>query len=411
MACPVTSASSAPGDDTGAARDVLDRDAHSPASGQGIGDPSIDGRGMSGNGRVERQVAAVLLLILAVGCFLVLRPFLSALLWAALLSFSTWPIYQRVEGLMGGRRALAATLMIAVAAMLFALPLVALGSRVASEAPELAALVNRWMEQGPRPPPPWVQTLPLIGVRLDTYWQSVAYDAAKLAADMRSYVGPIREWVLGLGMSLGAGLGEVLLSLFISFFFYRDGMAGARVVRSALGRVGGARAEHLLGVAGVTVKGVVYGIIGTNLVEALLAALGLWAAGVPGALLLGFATFFLTLVPMAPALVFVPAIIWLLQQDATTAAVFLAGWYVFIFMILEGVLRAYLIGRGGDLPLVLVFLGMLGGILAIGFLGIFVGPTLLAVGYALLREWSTETDLRDEGAQDDVLPLARQPLD
>ncbi len=371
----------------------------------------MDVRGITANGRVERQVGAILLLLLAVGCILVLLPFLSALLWAAILSFSTWPVYQRLERLLGGRRALAATVMIAVAAMLLALPVAALASRVASEAPELAALVNRWMEEGPRPPPAWVKTLPLIGARLDTYWQSVAYDAAKLTADMRAYIGPVREWVLGLGIGFGAALGYILLSLFISFFFYRDGDAAVRVLRSVLGRVGGTRAEYLLGVAGATVKSVVYGIIGTNLVEALLATLGLWGAGVPGAVLLGFAIFFLTLVPLAPVLVFIPAIIWLLQQGATMAAIFLAGWYVLIFMILENALRAFFISRGGDLPLVLVILGIVGGMLAIGFLGIFVGPTLLAVGYALLREWSAEAVPRDEGAQNEGFPLAQRPLD
>jgi len=351
------------------------------------------------DGRVERQVATVLLATLAIGCLLVLRPFLSALLWAAILSFSTWPIYQRVERLLGGRSAFAATLMLVSAAVLFALPIVALGSRLASEAPALSAVVNRFLEEGPRPPPVWVKSLPVIGDRLETYWQSVAFDAAKLATDIKPYIGPIREWLLGLGLSLGAAIGEVMLSLFVLFFFYRNGMAGSRVLRSALARVGGPSAEHLLSVAGATVRGVVYGIIGTNLVEALLAMLGLLIVGVPGAVLLGCAIFFLTLVPLAPALVFVPAILWLIAQQATVSAIFLGAWYVLVFVILEGGLRAYFISRGGDLPLVLVFLGMVGGVLAIGFLGIFVGPTLLAIGYTILQEWSTAAVLRGDRSQ------------
>ena len=355
--------------------------------------------GTRSDGRVERQVATVLLAILAIGCFLVLRPFISALLWAAILSFSTWPIYQRVERLVGGRRTFAASLMIIGAAALFALPIVALGARLASEAPALAALVNRLLEEGPRPPPAWVKELPVVGDRLETYWQSVAYNAAKLAADIEPYIAPVRDWFLGLGLSLGAAIGEVMLSLFVLFFFYRNGMSGSRVLRSALARVGGPSADHLLFVAGATVRGVVYGIIGTNLIEALLAMLGLLIVGVPGAVLLGCAIFFLTLVPLAPALVFVPAILWLIQQHATVSAIFLGAWYVFVFVILEGGLRAYFISRGGDLPLVLVFLGMVGGILAIGFLGIFVGPTLLAIGYTILQEWSTAAALGSDRSQ------------
>jgi predicted PurR-regulated permease PerM len=228
----------------------------------------------------------------------------------------------------------------------------------------------------------------VVGGRLEAYWESVDADTAKLTADLERYVEPAKSWLLGTGMMLVAGMSDLVLSLAIAFFFYRDGMATADALRSALGRVGGARAEHLLVVAAGTIRGVVYGIVGTNLTEASLAALGLWLAGVPGAVLLGFALFFLTLVPMAPLLVFAPAMVWLVQQGATTSAILLAVWYVLVFVVLEGALRSYLISRGGELPLFLVFLGMLGGIFTFGFLGIFLGPTLLAVGYAVLHAWN-----------------------
>lgn len=348
----------------------------------------MDTAPMNGNDRIERKIAAILLLILAIGCFMVLRPFLSALLWAAILCSSTWPIYARVERLLGGRRAAAAAVMVACASVLFLLPLAALASRLAAEVTQAAAVASRWMEVGPPGPPAWVKTLPLVGARFDAYWQEVAYDGAKLVADLRAYVGPAREWLLSTGMRLGAGVTELILALLISFFFYRDGMAGAQALRSALVRVGGATAERLFALAVATIKGVVYGVLGTNLVQSMLAALGLRIAGVPGALVLSFVLFFLTLIPLAPALVFVPAILWLAHEGATASAVFLSAWYVVVFILMEGALRSYLISRGGELPLLLVFLGMLGGIVTFGLLGIFLGPTLLAVGYALLREWN-----------------------
>ncbi len=342
----------------------------------------------SGHNGIERRVAGILLLLLAIGCLLVLRPFLSALLWAAILAASTWPIYARVERLLGGRRTAAAAVMVTSAAAVFLLPLAMLASHLAGEVRDAAAVASRWMESGPPGPPQWVRTIPLAGTQLDAYWQSVANDGAKLVADLRAYIGPAREWLLSAAVSLGAGVTELVVALLISFFFYRDGMAGVAALRSALGRVGGANAEQLLALAGNTITGVVYGLLGTNLVEAMLAALGLRIAGVPGAILLSFVLFFLTLIPMAPILVFLPAILWLVQQGATAAAIFLAAWYVAVFMLLEGVLRAYLIGRGGELPLLLVFLGILGGIATFGLLGVFLGPTLLAVGYALLRAWN-----------------------
>ena len=342
----------------------------------------------TGDRRIERAIGAVLLFLLAIGCFVVLRPFLPAVIWAAILSSSTWPIYARVERLLHGRRTVAALLMTVLAALLFLLPLAALGSRLAGEVMQIAGIVSRWMAEGPSAPPGWVATVPVIGGALTSYWQTIADDGAKLTADLQPYVGPARQWLLDIAASLAAGIGELALSLLISFFLYRNGMASVHALSAMLGRIAGKHGEHLMAIAGSTIKGVVYGIVGTNFIQAALAMLGLLIAGVPGALFLGFATFFLTLVPLAPAIVFVPAILWLAQQDATMSAIFLGIWYVVVFMILESVLRAYFISRGGDLPLLLVFLGIFGGVLAFGLLGIFVGPTLLALGYALVRDWS-----------------------
>lgn len=345
---------------------------------------------MANGTSMERYVGAALLLALAAGCVVVLRPFVSAALWAVVLSFSTWPIYSALERLFHGRRSLAATVMIAFAAAIFLVPLIALGSRLTSEATLVAVLMVGWMEHGPPQPPDWVATIPLVGAWLSNYWQGVASDAAKLTADLETYVPLIKDWVLSFGVKLTTGITDLILSLLIAFFLYRDGRAILEALRVALARAGGDRTHHLIAVAGETIKGVVYGVLGANLIQGLLAAAGLRIAGVPGALLLGFALFFLTLIPLAAALVFVPAILWLVHQGATISAIFLTVWYVIVFVIMDSALRAYFISRGGSLPLILVLLGMLGGIFAFGFLGIFVGPTLLAVAYALVQEWTID---------------------
>ncbi len=341
----------------------------------------------TGDGRFERHLGTALLLLLAVGCFVVLRPFLSAVIWAAILSLSTWPIYARLERLLHGRRTLAAALMTLAAAILFLLPIAALGSHLAAELTQLAGVVSGWMTEGPPGPPEWLATVPIVGGRLDAYWQTIANDGSKLAADLKPYVGPARQWLLDVGGSLGSGIGELALSLLVAFFLYRDGAAGVQAVSAVLGRVAGSRGEQLMATAGSMVKGVVYGILGTNSIQAALAMLSFWAVGIPGALFLGFITFFLTLIPMAPALIFLPSVLWLIQQGAIASAIFLAVWYVIVFMILEGILRAYFISRGGELPLILVLLGIFGGILSFGLLGIFVGPTILAIGHALFQDW------------------------
>src|SRR5262249_50536313 len=180
---------------------------------------------------------------------------------------------------------------------------------------------------------------------------------------------------------------ELLLSLVIAFFLYRDGAAAASRLHALFFRIGGERATHALDIAGGTIKGVVYGIVGTNLVQGVLSATGFWAAGVPGACLLGFLCFFLTMIPIAPTLVWLPASLWLFHNGSTAMAIALAVWSFVIFNPLENVLRPYLISRGSSLPILLILLGMLGGLAAFGLLGIFVGPTILAVGYGLLIDW------------------------
>jgi predicted PurR-regulated permease PerM len=144
----------------------------------------------------------------------------------------------------------------------------------------------------------------------------------------------------------------------------------------------------LLNVAGSTTKSVVYGIIGTAIAQAAMAAIGFWIAGVPGALLLGFLTFVLSLVPGGPPFVWVPVTIWLLYTDQPGWALFMAIWGFISISGIDNIIRPYLISRESRLPLLLVFLGVIGGVLAFGFIGIFLGPTLLALGFTLLMEWT-----------------------
>ena len=141
-----------------------------------------------------------------------------------------------------------------------------------------------------------------------------------------------------------------------------------------------------------TITGVVHGIIGTNFVQGILSAVGFWAAGVPGAFLLGFLCFFLTMIPIAPTLVWLPASLWLFYNGSTGAAIVLAIWSFLVFNTLENVLRPYLISRGSCLPMLPILLGLA----AFGLLGIFVGPTILAVAYSLITEWTEPTPSSSE---------------
>jgi predicted PurR-regulated permease PerM len=153
-------------------------------------------------------------------------------------------------------------------------------------------------------------------------------------------------------------------------------------------RIAGARAHHLLEVAGSTVIGVVHGIIGTAIVQGVLAGIGFWIAGVPGPILLGLITCVLALIPMGPPLIWIPAAAWLYQDGHPYWSLFMAIWGMTAISSIDNILRPYLISQGSRLPFVLVLLGVFGGILKFGVIGVFLGPTLLAVGYALIIDWT-----------------------
>ncbi len=337
--------------------------------------------------RIEPIIGIGALLVLIVGCFLVLRPFLSALLWGTVLAYSTWPLYRELAEALGRRRTLAAALMTLLLAMAFILPLVLVGTSAADGIARIIDIVRSLLAMGPPRPPGWLVGLPLVGSYLADIWMEIATNTRSLVDLIQPYVASIRTVAIQAGVGVGSGLLEVTMSVLAAFFFYRDGesvVAQAQVIGH---RVVGNRIEHFLEIAGGTVKSVVYGIVGTAIAQALLASIGYWLVGLQGAFVLGFVTFFLALLPMGPPLVWIPVSVWLFVQGSIGWAIFMALWGTFVISGVDNFLKPWLISRGSDLSFLLVFLGVVGGALAFGFLGIFLGPVLLALGQAILREW------------------------
>ena len=352
--------------------------------------------------KMEENLGWAVLLALGIGCLVVLRPFVSALLWAVVLSFSSWPIYRRLLRWLGNRRTLAALLMTLGMVLILLLPFLIIGLTLAENVKELTAATRHWIGGGPPGPPAWLAKLPIVGTPAAAYWQDLAADTAKLWTEAQPFIERVSSWLLKVGLVLGAGLLELALSIFITFFLFRDGGAAAQRLSAAVERIGGERGGYLLTVAGKTVRGVVYGILGTALAQAVAAGIGFVIAGVPGAALLALLTFFSSVVPaVGTALVWLPAAIWLFNQGSTGWGIFMVIWGVGVANI-DNVVKPWLISQGSDMPFVLIFFGVLGGALAFGFIGVFLGPTLLAVGYRLVEEWSASNRPPAPGAVEKV---------
>jgi len=292
-----------------------------------------------------------------------------------ILSFSTWPVYRRIERAVAGRKALAAVLMVVLVAAVLVAPLVFLGTSLAEDVTTLLEMARQLLSEGPPDPPAWVAELPVAGSRLHDRWQAMAGSGAKLTEELTQYLVPLRDWALRGAANMGEGILYLSLSVFIAFFFYRDGAALSGKLEALFARVGGKQAPGLFLIAADTIKSVVYGIIGTALAQGFIAGIGFWIAGLPGALLLGVLTCILSLIPIGPPLIWAPAALWLFERGQTGWAVFLALWGFLVVSTVDNILKPYFISKGSHLPFVLVFLGVLGGVLAFGLLGIFLGPT------------------------------------
>lgn len=336
--------------------------------------------------KLERNIGWAVLGLLLAGCLLVMLPFISALLWAVVLTSASWPIYMRLLRLMRNRHSLAALTMSLGMILVILLPFVIVGASLADNVRELTVAVRRWVEAGPPAPPGWLSKVPAVGERLEEQWRVVAGDSARLTQAARRLIEPVSAGLLKLGLLLGAGLLQMTLSIFITFFMFRDGASLAARLKAAVERIGGERGGHLLAVASNTIRGVVYGILGTALVQAVMAGIGFLIAGVPGAMVLGLLTFFLSVVPMGPPLIWLPAAIWLFNQGQTGWGIFMIAWGIAVSSV-DNFVKPWLISQGSNLPFLLIFFGVLGGAVAFGFIGVFLGPTLLAVTWRLVQEW------------------------
>ena len=344
--------------------------------------------------RIDGALTLAVLAILIIGCFLVLQPFLTAIVWAAILCATLWPLYLHVTAWFRGRQGLAAMVMVLLIALTMLAPLVIVGVTIAENADRVGNTIRTMIEEGPPDPPSWVVKLPIIGEYVGTTWAKFAHDTASLLDEARNYIEPARKVLLASGTTVLGGILQLALSVFIAFFFFRDGDAITDRAHAALDRIAGERGHRLAMVATTTVRGVVIGILGTALAQGVLMAIGLWLAGIKAAPLLGFVTFFLSPVPVGPPLVWIPAGLILIHQGATGWGIFVLLWGLLVVSSVDNILKPLLISRGSDLPFVLVLLGVLGGAVAFGFIGVFLGPVLIAICFALLKEWAASSPPR-----------------
>jgi predicted PurR-regulated permease PerM len=340
----------------------------------------------------ERVLMALLLGGVAVGCTLVLYPFLSSILWATILTYTTWPLYEWVRDTLHLGRTTPAGIMVALIAVIIVLPLALAAPGGADDANQVTRAVQDAVQAGLPAAPDWLFQVPVVGVTLADLWNSWTADLTVMVSFFRPYFGIAAQFGLALLLGLANGVLLFLLALFVSFFFYAWGDHLAGRFQLILRRIAGEQADRLIDVTGATVRGVVYGILGTAVVQGILTAFGLWVSGVPRPALLGVVAGGLSVLPIGAPVVWIPSGLWLLASGRTFWGVALLIYGVVAVSGADTLIRPFFISRGAQLPFLLTMLGVLGGALAFGLLGIFLGPVLLGVGFALMNEWASSPE-------------------
>jgi predicted PurR-regulated permease PerM len=339
--------------------------------------------------RFELYARFAAIALLAIGCFYVLQPFIGAIIFAAILCFSTWPVYIRLRNRVNGRSWLAALMLVGILLLALALPVALSAQSIVAHSAQVVELFRGFLDHKSNfELPEFIKNIPALGPWLDDYVHQLTQGEGELADLMRKLSDPMKNFMLAIGHGVGAGLVQVLSALFVAFFLYRDGEEVQRMVSGLLERLAGPeRGGALLATAQNAVRGVVYGLIGTAVVQAAVALVGFLIAGIPGAFLLAALTFVLSLVPLGPPLIWGGAAAWLYFRGETGWAIFMVIYGIVIISSVDNVVKPILMSRAGNLSMLLVVLGVFGGAIAFGFVGLFIGPALLALAWSLVKTW------------------------
>ena len=339
--------------------------------------------------KTTRIVTGMLVIGALVACSLwVLGPFLVACLWAILLVVSSWPLLVRLQRFLGGSRRAAVGVMTGLLLIFFVIPFVMAVSQLLRSTDGLLAIARNLGDLDVPPAPAWVSTLPVLGEQLASAWNEFVHLGARdLAVKAAPLAGKMGRWLLGELGGLGYVLLQGLLTIALAALLYLDGEHAMAQALTAGRRLGGPQGERLVRLAGQAIRGVAMGVGLTALAQTLLAAMGLAIAGVPYVPLLAAVIFVACVAQLGPLVILVPAAGWLYWQGNSGWAVALLVWCGLI-STLDNFMRPLLIRRGAEeLPLLLIFAGVIGGLLTFGLVGLFVGPVCLAVTWTLVEAW------------------------
>jgi predicted PurR-regulated permease PerM len=334
--------------------------------------------------KVERLMQLLLIVVMALGCWMVLEPFLPAILFSLAIVISTWPIHEWLLHKLHGRRVLASLASLLLVTLLVMAPAVLLIFSFRDAIEWVLGLLEQWQSSGRPELPQWIVQIPVIGEAAQGAWRSLT-SGRGLNELLASFAEPAQRIALASGRALANGLLQLFIAVLLLYFLYRDGHLVARRAKATARLFGGRYAKILMNRAHDTITGTMISVIGTALAQATVAIAGFLIAGVPNPFLLGALTFALSIVPIGPPLIWGGAALWLFDQSQTGWAIFILIYGFFGISAVDNVLKPLLISRSSRLPFAFTLIGVIGGAFAFGVAGVVLGPILLALSLELLK--------------------------
>jgi predicted PurR-regulated permease PerM len=346
---------------------------------------------MEGRSDLTRTTLAVLFVAgLIAACFWILRPFLPAIIWATTLVVATWPVMLRVQHRLWNRRGLAVAIMTFALLLVFVVPFWLAITTIIENFDRIVEWGTSLKSFKLPPAPEWLAAVPLFGERAAQFWESIAATGVEpLVAKAAPYAGDAASWFVAALGGLGIIFVQFVLTVVIAAIMYVGGERAAAAAQRFGHRLAGERGKQSVLLAGQAIRSVALGVVVTAVAQSVLGGIGIAIAGVPLAAVLTAVMFMLCIAQFGPLPVLVPVVIWLYWSGQSGWGTFLLVWTIVVGS-LDNILRPILIRKGAHLPFVLLLAGVIGGLIAFGLVGIFLGPVVLAVGYTLLQSWMAE---------------------
>jgi predicted PurR-regulated permease PerM len=348
---------------------------------------------------LEAAIHIGLVALLVLWTYNIVKPFILPVLWGAIIAVAIYPVFWKLQKLLGNREKLSAILLTMFALALLITPTAMLSDSLI----ENTELLSTTLEEGTLsipPPPEDIMHLPLIGEQLHSIWNQASTNLGALLNKFTPQLKTAGAWLLKSAAGAGGTLIQFFISIIIAGVLLIYARSGSHTVELIAARLmGPENGKEVAELAGATIRSVAQGVLGVALIQAILAAIGLILAGVPYAGFWALLVLLLAVVQLPPLLVLGPIIVYVFMTSATVPAVIFMIWSLLVSMS-DSFLKPLLLGRGMDIPTLVILLGAIGGMLLSGIIGLFVGAVVLAVSYTLFKAWLEQMETMEPEATD-----------